>query len=775
MKMRCLESGDAYLDYDAEQSTWSFGTNLVEQRLQLSDGRLRCIGLVNKHTGSKLVEAADSDEFYFTLDDREYSGLTGPYQLADYRCSAIPTPKSSPGTDSGVHFELILSHQLFQITLRYDIFASTPRTELGFIRKDYTVTNLSERQQPLTMISLQQLRLPPEWIDRLSICYWQGGGADAGTNEMRVEPPYRSLGRTFSSLAGMPGYRIDDIYDGSASFHPYFVLDDIQHHEGLYIGHNYLGPWSVRMMNAQQPILAGQDKSRIRHCYYINAQLEMHTEPLASGASFTTPNSYLGVYDGDLDTAAEQLHDWQATFKWDYTRERYLWGGSIYNSYWNDKEHRCNLEKRKDDMWQIANLCRSTGCKIAHEDDFWFDERGRGDWEGIEWAELVSYLKRSGINFKLWMPPQHFDPNTTLDREHPDWQPQTISPRRITSWYGHGFCPACQEAHDYMREFILGRQRRYGSYIHRFDGWVESPCFSESHDHPVGQPFVQQYRHYLDMMREAKDADPDLGLEGCNSGGEWCDLDKLALLEDNQHSDGGGPDDFYYLSYFWTPAKSFGLAGGGHKLEPEWIEKQRQGVLLGRYLVQKGVIGRFMRLYHPRAEGAPDSHTFIQVTNADRSRALLQADQACGEVTVYPKRLQPQLTYQVCWAGGVNAYSASGEELMTSGIRYTPQAARERVFLNLGDHPGAGTDHEPPTKPQLTVQRTETIWGHTGVALEWSPSTDNGILAGYEIWRNGKQIDFVAIGTFYFDCQDGWAVDASYQVVAVDGDGNRSA
>ncbi|MCE5257546.1 MAG: alpha-galactosidase, partial [Chloroflexi bacterium] len=569
--------------------------------------------------------------------------------------------------------------------------------------------------------------------------------------------------------------RIDDIYDGSASYHPYFVFSDFEHQEGLFIGHNYLGPWATRMMNAQQPILAGQDKAHIQHCYYINAQIEMHTEPLLPGMSFRTPNSFLGVYAGDLDSAAEQLHDWQATFKWDYTRERYLWGAKIYNNDWNNPEHRCNTAHRKDDMWQIANLCRTIGANVAHEDDFWFDSRGRGDWEGIEWAELVTYLRRSGIVFKLWMPPQHFDPDTTLDREHLAWQPQTINPRRITSWYGHGFCAACQEAHDYMREFILARQRRYGSYIHRFDGWVQSPCFNDVHDHPAGQPFVQQYRHYLDMMREAKDADPGLGFEGCNSGGEWCDWDKLELLEDNQHSDGGGPDDFYYLSYFWTPAKEFGIAGGGHSFDPDWIAAQRKATLLERYLVNKGVIGRFMRLYHPRAEGAPDAHTFIQVTNADRSRALIQADQPCAEVVVYPKRLQPQLTYTVCWLGGENAYSASGQELMDSGIRYAPQARDDRVFLNLDDHPGAGKDHKAPSQPSITLQRLETIWGHTGIALEWSPSTDDSILAGYEVWRNGTQIDFVAIGTFYFDCQAGCSADATYCIVAVDGDGNRSA
>ncbi|NLV73366.1 MAG: hypothetical protein GXY52_01585 [Chloroflexi bacterium] len=766
--------GDAYCRYDAEQQVWSFGTGLIEQQLQLQDGRLRCISLLNKSTHNNLVDRADSDEFYFTLGSREYSGLTGGYRLVSQQVEPLPTPKASPGIDTGIRLNLVIANDQVEVALNYTVFASTPRTQLGMILKTWKVTNLGRAAADLDMISLQQLRMAPEWINRFSICYWQGGGADAGTNEMRIEPPYRRLGRTFHSMVGMPGYRIDDIWSGSASYHPYFVLHDHEHLEGLFIGHNYLGPWSTQMMNAQQPILEGQDRTKIRTCYYLNTQLEHHREPLAPGASFETPNSFVGVYSGDLDSAAEQLHDWQATFKWDYTREQYLWGSRIYNNNWNNPEHRNDLAKRREDMWQIANLCRTIGANVAHEDDFWFDERGRGDWEGIEWGELVTYLKRSGIHFKLWMPPQHFDPDTTLDRAHPEWQPLTLNPRAITPWYGHGLCSACQEAHDYMRTFILERQKRYGSYIHRFDGWVQSPCFSTSHDHPAGQPFVAQYRHFLAMIRECKDADPNLGFEGCNSGGEWCDWDKLELLEDNQHSDGGGPDDFYYLSYFWTPAKQFGMAGGGHRIDEGWITRQRETTLFERYLVSKGVVGRYMRLYHPQAEGAPDVHTFIQIMDGSRSRGMIRPDQACAQVTVFPKRLQPEMEYTVSIPKLGSRYTALGKVLMHEGITYAPKGSDDRILLNLTDYPGAGTIQMAPSAPFLIVKEEETIWGHNGISLEWSPSVTQGLLAGYEVWRDSQLVDFVAIGTYYFDCAPEASASATYKIVAVDADGNRS-
>ena len=56
---------------------------------------------------------------------------------------------------------------------------------------------------------------------------------------------------------------------------------------------------------------------------------------------------------------------------------------------------------------------------------------------------------------------------------------------------------------------------------------MEAPCQSDKHDHPPGQPFVQQYRHHLNLLREVKEANPEMGIQGCNSGGEWVQLGQV--------------------------------------------------------------------------------------------------------------------------------------------------------------------------------------------------------------------------------------------------------
>lgn len=40
--------------------------------------------------------------------------------------------------------------------------------------------------------------------------------------------------------------------------------------------------------------------------------------------------------------------------------------------------------------------------------------------------------------------------------------------------------------------------------------------------------------------------------------------------------------------------------------------------------------------------------------------------------------------------------------------------------------------------------------------------------------RDGALLDHVAIGTFHFDASEGSGLEHRYEVVAVDGDGNRS-
>jgi hypothetical protein len=64
-----------------------------------------------------------------------------------------------------------------------------------------------------------------------------------------------------------------------------------------------------------------------------------------------------------------------------------------------------------------------------------------------------------------------------------------------------------------------------------------------------------------------------------------------------------------------------------------------------------------------------------------------------------------------------------------------------------------------------------------GIEISWSPSQDDNWISYYEVHKDGKLIGKAAKGTFLFDHSSGARhdINKTFQVVAVDGDGNRSA
>lgn len=770
-------SGDAFVKYDSSSQSWTLGTKQITQVLQLTNGTFVLKQLKNNLTGTDFVGTASSDEFRFVLDDQLFTGTRGNYELVSYKTGKMANPVSSPKIDPGVYLEIKLKNQLFNITLNYQLFASGPYTPMGLIRKFYTVTNTSNVPQELAEISMQQMDIDFKVAKKLRLHYWQGGGSGTNTDHEFVDS-LRWASHTFHSDAGANDYRANNNYDGSSSYHPYFVLQS-NSGEGIFFGLNYLGPWSMKFWS--HPVFPPDNEVKswglnidFNTYLRVNSQLDLYRQKLKPGESFEAPNSFTGVYRGDMDNANEQLQYWQAAYKWDYTREKYLFGGNMWNANWISDASMNKPDVHFQQVFEIVNSARRLGYQIAHEDDFWFDERGRGVWEGVDWKPIVDYANRSGISLKLWMPPNHFAKNTPNDLNQTKWHLDPKMPPGITLWYGYGYCLGSNEVVEYMKNFLLERQKRYGTYINRFDGWVEAPCYSAIHDHAPGQPFVQQYRNMLRMLKEVKDVDPNMGLEGCNSGGEWVNWDKMEYLESQQTSDGGGEDDFYHLSYFWSVPK-MSVISNSSKVKEQEYPRIREKMLMQKYLKQQKVIDRFMNLYHPKADHAPNNHFFIEKTNADRSKCIVSQDGKSGvETVVYPKALQPELMYSVKFRYAENGYSKTGKELMRDGIVIKETSKSELVFLNLDDYPGSGTDHNKPSRPVIKSVKKADFCGHEGTSIEWSESKDDRLLAGYKLYRDGKLIDFIAIGTFYFDYSEGNGAKAKYKVIAEDGDGNLS-
>ena len=98
----------------------------------------------------------------------------------------------------------------------------------------------------------------------------------------------------------------------------------------------------------------------------------------------------------------------------------------------------------------------------------------------------------------------------------------------------------------------------------------------------------------------------------------------------------------------------------------------------------------------------------------------------------------------------------------------------EMILLNLDRAPGRGMDHTPP--PRRRPKPRSSARHGTGAPVLPCAGRPAGTMALWQTTRccvrDGKLIDHAAIGTFYFD--PGASLDRRYEIVAVDGDGNRS-
>ncbi|MGA7565165.1 MAG: hypothetical protein WBW53_03755 [Terriglobales bacterium] len=169
----------------------------------------------------------------------------------------------------------------------------------------------------------------------------------------------------------------------------------------------------------------------------------------------------------------------------------------------------------------------------------------------------------------------------------------------------------------------------------------------------------------------------------------------------------------------------------------------------------------------------PDAMGFKYV----RLQQPIHLDASAKPITIYPHGLVAAQMYDVrAMVSGLH-FHETGAKLMSEGITLDNIAAGEMIFVNLPHYPGSGTDPTPPSSPVNVTKRLGNNLGVRGIEVTWSSSHDDNWISYYEVLKNGRFIGKVAEGTFFFDHSDSARndIDATYEVEAVDGDGNHGA
>jgi len=578
-----------------------------------------------------------------------------------------------------------------------------------------------------------------------------------------------SVCNTGNSSGGSPNY---GFRPGTSSYAPWYALLDRDTGDGIFIGWDYFGHWASSF-----DLSDGTIKARLK--------VAGHKQTLAPGESVTTPKAFVGVFQGDLDNSGNELLDWQYRYLWDYAREGwfpavralgYWYKGTAWGQVgWTGGKPDMESAIRK--VFRLADFMRYTGTDVYHRDWGWWDRAG--DWNGPDFRTTGEYLRKSDMGQLIYAFLYTVDPESKVAREHPDWV------------LGNTLDMSRPEIVEFIEGQLDEFVRRWGDFEWRNDSFFTSPKDGDD------TPMLGQDQGFREILRSFLDKHPKCAFQAVNGGGNYSSYEYVGYCSTIQYTDGSAgmlanyytsllfpPDKTNHMPDIWDPA-NFDKATWntllcsnfdttGDTWDPEKLEGLRKLTETYHYLLRNGVVGRWVHVFRPTITG-DDPTMYLERLSGDGLRGVIIIKRpASGPVTIKPRGLLPKEVYSVSLGESKHTEKRSGADLMAAGISIEKTLPGELIYLNLPMHPGSGLDTVPPTPPGSVTKRAAENMGYPGVELVWKPGSDNNWVSYYEVFRNGKPLDRVAKGTYYFDHSAGADPAARYEVCTVDGDGNAS-
>jgi hypothetical protein len=562
---------------------------------------------------------------------------------------------------------------------------------------------------------------------------------------------------------------------GSGSYAPWTALYASDTHDGVFIGWDYFGHWKSSYKVDENGMAE------------IKLGLAGFQKKLKPGETITTPKAFVGLFHEDIDNAGNECLDWQYRYLWDYTRKDwfpavrmlgYWYKGTIWGkpgASWLGGSPDWNSTFRK--VFRVADLMREVGADVYHRDWGWWDRAG--DWNGPDFKTTGKYLRKYGMGQLIYAFLYTVDPASHIGKEHPDWligETLDMSKPEVVKCIG-----------DQLDYFV----HRWGAFEWRNDSFFTAPRKGDD------TPQLLQDAGLREIMQGFLDRHPECAFQAVNGGGNYGGYDYTRFASAFSFSDGAvGILRNYYASLLLPPDKTCDIPDAwnpdhydkaiwrgllccnfdmtGDTWDPAKLEGIRELIDIYHYLFQQGVVGRWVRVYRPRITG--DIQTmYLQRLSGDRKKGVIIPKRpAPGPVTIYPKGLIEEEPYIISFQETSGSGKRTGSDLLKNGISISSMAPGELIYLNLPYHPGNKLDREPPSAPGAVRKHRADNMGYPGLEICWEKSSDNNRVSYYEVLRDGKVIDKIAKGTFYFDHSAGADIAAAYEVRAVDGAGNWS-
>ena len=286
------------------------------------------------------------------------------------------------------------------------------------------------------------------------------------------------------------------------------------------------------------------------------------------------------------------------------------------------------------------------------------------------------------------------DPKSSVAQAHPEWlaNPSTLD-------------QSMPEVVDYEVALLDRFYRQWGAYQWRNDSFPLAP--RDGNDTVL----LGQQQGFLEALRRFLDEHPDCAFQGVNGGGMGLHWEYLSYASGFQFTDGQSqalanyhasylfpPDKINNMPDIWDPntydpatwrgllCSNFDLTGD--TFDPEKLEGLRDLIDVYHYLQSRGVVGRWVRVYHPVVSG-DDETMYLQRMSWDQQRGIVITKHKIeGTVTIRPKGLIPDQEYEVGFHESPTVLRQRGSELMSTGITLDSPAPGELVYFNLPGSPG---------------------------------------------------------------------------------------
>jgi hypothetical protein len=771
-------SRDAYARIDDQAGTLVIGTGSIEEKIQLAHGDYLLHSLQNSVTHQEYIhEGTSSEEFRATVNGTTTSGATGEWSWVNGSAKI----QGQGEIEAIIH----LRGKLLEVEKHYVIYPDT-----SIIRQWVVFKNRSGGPVTLSNPYMLAQRIATSATTPQTLSYMTGGGSFSGSQVLKQVAFPDSYARSFDTkdkaeVQSVEGIQFEmSMAYASGRYMPWFCISDAASKGGLFVGLDYYGHWVAEVGNFQ-----GAPG-------YLGLRLAGYEKKLQPGETIETPKSLTGVYTGDLDAMGNQLKDWQYRYLWDYTNDDYFskiryaaemrwqpskgfsWGGGTVD----------NWDYRLQAMFHTADLIHYVGADILWQDAGWHDYLGDND--GPDFMQVNEYLKKSGMRLAVWWPLWYAEKKSQILQKHPDWGEGGV--------FRGPLDPSRPEVLDWMSNQLNQKAAAWGDFQWREDGSAVEPVANNE------TPMLSQYQNIMEMQKQFRKQHPGSSIDLCAGGGNLMSFEGLRMADVGQLTDGGSlVFGSYYSSYLFPPDKlddwtrtqnaTWTNVATTLTMAPAWMGEHglyghEQGIALDdgkenlrktfeiyHYLVRQGVAGRWVQIYHPRIEGDEPIYYLERLSRDKHRGAIVLKHFPSGQIRIYPKGLNPAEVYDVRFRDARTTSKRTGQDLASNGITLINPQPGELIYLGLPNHPGSGTDSVPPTAPAQVTKNLGANLGVTGVELHWAASTDNNWISYYQIYRDGEPIDRIATGLFYFDHTDQAALGSTYEVQAVDGDGNASA